>query len=261
MAENMPRSQTTTLRNQLISWSHCYLLGSLRSGLEEKRSVLVESTVEGWRVMMRQKLFLLFLVGFLITAPALADPANPVRVSDTSGFGAGPIALGTDTTGPPPFTLSLDVEVFNDGGVYTYVYKITHDATLLNSLQIFNNLFDATNPLNWGWVDPAPSSNPFSVAIDIDPNVAITTFQFGNFPAGMLTIYVQSTLSPTSTATEFVFGSGTPDGGTGFLLTLGPALAGTGASFGVPEPSSLLLLTFGLLSGGVLRLSTRRNRG
>jgi len=219
---------------------------------------------------MRQKLFLLFTVGFLITAPALADVA-PVPVNDTSGFGSvppNPFVTDSDTVSPPasPFILTLDVDVFYASGVYTYVYKITHTATVLNSIQILNNLYDPT-ALDWGWVvdinHPA-GSNPFaSINVSASPFGTTTIMFDGGESSGMLTFYLQSTLPPTETKTEMVFGVGSPgpaEGQSLLLTTLGPTDQGSAATFGVPEPSSLLLLTFGLLSGGVLRFSTRRNR-
>jgi len=210
---------------------------------------------------MKQKLFLLFALGLLISAPALADAASPhVGVTGTSGFGAAPIAMDFDTAGPPPFTLTLDVDVFYKSGVFTYVYTITHDSvTKLDSFAILNALFDV-NTLNWGWVG---GSDPFSLPVILvaDPLTPITILSFSNFTAGTLTVYLQSTLPPTNMATEFFFGSG-GGGGTDPTqgVTLGPTDQGGGAAFGLPEPSSLLLLTFGLLSGGVIRFSIRRTR-
>lgn len=209
---------------------------------------------------MKQKLVLLFALGFLITAPALADAINPVRVADVSGFGTPSIANGLDLVNGPGYQLALGVEVFYDGGIYTYVYSLVHNADFLNSFQILNGLYDIA-ALNWGWVDSdAASSDPFSLPVSVVP--FLTTFSFDNFAnnqgAGPLLIYIQSTLPPTATATEYFFATGSGGGSTDAGQTLGPTDAGGGASFDVPEPSSLLLLTFGLVSGGVLRLSTRR---
>ena len=210
---------------------------------------------------MKQKLFLLFALGLLISAPALADAASPhVGVTGTSGFGDSTVT-DFDTAGPPPFTLSLGVEVFYASGIYTYVYTITHDSlTKLDSFAVLNALYDVTT-LNWGWVG---GSDPFSIPVIVfaDPISPITVLSFSNFTAGTLTVYLQSTLPPTSMATEFFFGAG-GGGGTDPAqgLTLGPTDQGGGASFGVPEPSSILLLTFGLLSGGVIRFSIKRSRG
>jgi len=69
-----------------------------------------------------------------------------------------------------------------------------------------------------------------------------------------------SMLPPTTTTTEYFFATGSGGGSTDLGQTLGPTDTGGGASFGVPETSSLLLLTFGLLSGGVLRFGIRRTR-
>ena len=214
---------------------------------------------------MKQKLFLLLVACFLITAPALADAANPAHADANSEFGS--IIVATHTTiaivVPDNFELSLHAEVRYSGGIFTYIYTITHTANKLDDLQIVNALYDVS-ALDWGWVgnppvvaiDPlGPFSNPVILSLfDL-------TFQFDNFgPGGTLTVFSQSTYAPSLEDFFGFFGSG--DGGAfAFGETLAPSLSGGGASFDVPEPSSLLLLSFGLLSGGVLRFSTRRTRG
>lgn len=225
--------------------------------------MLVDSTVEGRRVNMKQKLFLpILLVGFLITAPTLADPVIPTPATNPSDFGAvvpGGMATDTVTALDSSFSLTLDAEVRYAGGIYTYIYTLTLTAgnpppsVSLGSLTILNGLFDFTS-LQWGYFG---ASDPFSLPVTTSP---FLVFHFSSFTAtpgpSIVVIYGQSLLPPTVSTTEYFFGDGTALG-----TTLGPTDAGGGASFGVPEPSSLLLLTFGLLSGGVLRFRINRPRG
>jgi len=203
-------------------------------------------------------------LGYSFWDHLVADAANPVRVDDTLGFGSATGDTATDIVSTADFDLTLDVAVFFGGGVFTYVYTITHTADVLNSLSIMNGLF---NHHAWGWVgapdaDAADLLGPFGVPVIVAP--LLTIFQFdADFPLNKtMTIYIQSDLGPTPTATEFFFGSGT-GGPTGTFdgQTLGPTDQGGGASFYVPEPSSLLLLSFGLLSGAVFRINIRRTRG
>lgn len=212
---------------------------------------------------VKQKLFLLLVAGFLITAPALAAAANPVRVDDTLGFGTS-VATHSDTVNNEKFTLTVNAEVFEDAGLYTYVYTLTLVTVnpsaipplTLDQLTIFNGLYDDQN---WGWVgDPdVPPPGPFSLLVGIVTGQ--TDLFFESFTDGTLVVYLEA--GPNSWKDmEYFFATGS-GGSTGAGTTLGPTDAGGGASFNsVPETSSLLLLTFGLLSGGVLRFSIRRTR-
>ena len=227
---------------------------------------------------MRQKLFLLFLVGFLITAPTLADvavPADPTNPAGTSGFGESK-ATAQDIVSNDDFTLTVDAEVFydKDNGVYTYVYDLTLEASdpavTLDQFSILNGLF---NDQAWGWVglttiaplNPDGVLGPFTLPVSV--GLLQTDFFFGNFSdpppdPGHVTIFIKSDLAWKDAEYFFGVGSGEFAPTEGLGETLAPALTGGGAGgFSVPEPSSLILLSFGLLSGGVFRFSTRRTRG
>jgi len=237
---------------------------------------------------MKRTLFLLFVVGFLNTAPALAGhvpPIPPTRVSDTTHFGGsvtGGTVGGTNIVNPG-FLLSVDAEVFLDGTIFTYVYDIKWDPLIVMdvvSLQIFSASFNVIlNPgappdfllENWGWVKPdffQPISgdpfNPSPFTPGTGTGTAFTTdFSFdltsvdddGNriFDNGELKIWVQSDLEPTATPMNFTFVNG-GFAGTASLDLLAPDEAGVGASFYVPEASSFLFLIFGLIPGVIIRL-------
>lgn len=236
---------------------------------------------------MRQKLLLLFLVGLLTAAPAFADPADPTRKNNVSELGStvhvdfgaesdAYVAIVANTV----LSLTVDVSVRSEGSIIAYIYKLTltnlsQADVAVNSFSLGPNLFiepTASNLHSWGWVDPNPPAGS-----DPDPISGINSgfllafnlqgFVVGAGSSGMLTVYATAELlpklndnpPPTFNITEFFVETGTPNptglGATNNGPTLGPHLDGGGAGgfYNVPEASSLLLLTFGLLGGGVFR--------
>ncbi len=228
---------------------------------------------------MKQKLFLLF-VGFVLTAiPASGGTVTPVGEPSTGAFGtATGDTLTTMTTGGG-FQMSVTVEVFKDDttGVFTYVYSIRHNSTSnLVLTTVADKLFEQS--LAVGWVGGLIS--PFATDPEFLPDDPFTTsinetdwlrFQF-SIPANMdangdpllgvagdpLIAYAQSYLGPVDMIVyigdDASFGVNPSAAG----LTLGPGDAGTGSGVPTPEPGSLILLTFGLLSGGYLRFKKRK---
>jgi len=231
---------------------------------------------------MKHTLFSLFVVGLLATAPALAGHAPvtppPTHVLNTDDFadpsGAPPIqsapSIINDAGG---FLLSINVDVFkNAAGTYTYVYDIewnTSQVTDILSFLVFSASYnaDASDPTklaNWGWVDSnILSANPFTSGTGTVSGIGNTTlFQFtlAGLANGQVKVWVQSDYAPTATPMNMSL----VNGGVNFealVTTLAPDESGEISHFRpvyVPEPSSLLLLTFGLISGGIMRFRSNR---
>ena len=233
---------------------------------------------------MKQKIFLILVVGFLITVPALAAHANPFHVSlgavdSTLGsiimpFGTTNVA--TTITPGGGLTLSVDVEIRSLGKIVAYLYKLNvSGASVIVSgwglSSAATTLFAGPLPgHSLGWVGGPSSGSPFLV----NPTLgAPLFFLFSSFTGGELIVYATSELLPEEQVSppppppfqlaEFYFEFGT---GSSSVLgpTIGPHADGGGTGLGdnthyVPEASSLLLLTFGLFSGGVLRFRINHN--
>ena len=221
---------------------------------------------------MKQKLFLLFALGVLITAPALA--AGPVLFVDSNGDGVPDTSFGTkirDSIGPSlstggDFTLSITTQVYTSGGVdpiYTWVFGITHDAVNSTTggpeaIDLFLAHSVLFNPvaLQYGWLAPTGGSSPYQAVDPAAFNVNLGGFFVGlefliNIDANSAPVYlVGQSYSPPSVDTN-EFGASAVDGvWSGFAETWLPDENGFGSSIYVPEPSSLILLVFGLLGGG-----------
>lgn len=231
---------------------------------------------------MKQKILLILVVGFLITIPALGAHANPFHV-DTADVDStlGSIIMPFGTTGVLTtinpgggLTLSVDVEIRSLGPIIAYLYKlnVTGAGVVVNGWGLSSvgaGLFGGPLPgHSIGWVgDPSSSgTTPFSV----NPTLgAPLFFLFSGYTGGELIVYATSELLPEVQVTPpppppfqlaemyFEFGTGSSSV---FGPTIGPHIDGGGVGgVGVPEASSLLLLTFGLLGGGVLRFRINHN--
>jgi len=253
---------------------------------------------------MKQKILLSWVVGLLITIPALAGPEDPTGVAGVSDLGSNVhVEFGDEfpngyisSAENDVLRLTVDVAIRSkpgatptSPGIIAYIYKLTltnltapagSQDVAVTSFALAPNLFttpDATNLHSYGWIG---GSSPFDPSFELDYTGFFLTFLFPAFTAApgadsMLFIYATAELLPSENdlanrppkfdPTQFYFETGTgnselPFNFTNDGLTLGPSLDGGGASFHyVPEASSLLLLTFGLLSGGVLRSRISHN--
>ncbi len=200
---------------------------------------------------MKEKFLFVLVILVLITGPALAGPVN---VLDESGFGTLEATLSsTSPPGPLGFAISVDASVYLKDGIYTYVYGLSDNGTGtsffgtlgISSFSIVAPDFDPT--LSWGIIGDLPSSFNTSFA------GGLLTFQFSpGLPSGdgVYTVYAQSTMAPLQ---YLFFGLGLGPTGEGAYTLGADPIHDTEPPNLVPEASSFLLLSTGLLGMGFFR--------